>query len=66
MLILQNASGWGEGYENAQRTLNNIEAAVVNLIESGSTAGAKELLESIHKQVYDKKDKIKNAQQTFK
>lgn len=65
-LILQNASGWGEGYQSAQQTLNNIEIAVVQLIESGSTAGAQQVLQQIHKQVYDKKDKIKNAQQTFK
>ena len=65
-LILQNASGWGEGYQNAQQTLNNIESAVVKLIESGSIDGVRQLLESIHKQVYDKKDKIKNVQATFK
>lgn len=65
-LILQNASGWGEGYQSAQQTLSSIEAAVANLIASGSTAGAQQVLESIHKQVYDKKNKIKNAQQTFK
>ncbi len=65
-LILQNASGWGEGYQSAQQTLSAIEAAVADLIASGSTAGVQQILESIHKQVYDKKNKIKNAQQTFK
>lgn len=65
-LILQNASGWGESYKQAQITLAKIEDSVIQIIENGSTVQAKSLLSEIRDQVFDKQNKLKNAQQTFK
>ena len=65
-LILQNASDWGQGFQKAQETLERVETSVAKLIESGSTNEVKQLLQEIRKQVYDKQDKIKDAQKNFK
>jgi hypothetical protein len=60
-LILQNASDWGEGYKTATATLNKIESAVAEIIESGQTTEAKALLEEIHKEIGEKESKLKDA-----
>ena len=65
-LILQNASSWGEGYEKAQTTLNKVESAVAQIIETGAVSSARDLLEEIRKEISEKEGKSKNLQQTFK
>lgn len=65
-LILQNASDWGEGYKAADTTLNKIENAVAEIIESGQVTEVKTLLEEIRKEIDEKESELKDAQQTFK